>query len=205
MPTDKPAKPFRHTARERICDALPPESTDPVLAYLHRNAWMYGYGYLPGGSGELESPQQVWEDLAQRTRVVINQLFGSKRDAHRYLTAVAPKWRQPMRNSLKRARSTAPAKIRELHLHMLTHIGTLREHLTDLERELWVLLQLTHDPRLMPRGLSKSSLKHRKQKRRKAIADAKRNRLPVPTPNDVPVVLPARILSMLKDPGKHLN
>jgi hypothetical protein len=118
---------------------------------------------------------------------------------------VAPNWKFPLRNSLKRSRGKAPAKIRELRLHMLTHIGTLREHLTDLERELWVLLQLTHDPRLMTRGLSKSSLKHRKQKRRKAIADAKRNRLPVPQPNDVPVVLPARILAMLKDPSKHLN
>jgi hypothetical protein len=57
----------------------------------------------------------------------------------------------------------------------------------------------------MPRGLSKHSLKHRQAKRRKAIANAKRNRLPVPTPTDVPVVLPARIMAMLKEPGKHLN
>src|SRR5262249_40660971 len=141
MAADKPAKPFRHTKREQICDALPPESSDPVLAYLHKSAWMYGYGYLPGGE-PLESPEKVWQDIAERTRIFINQLSGSKRDAHRSLAAVAPTWKFPLRNSLKRSRGKAPAKIRELHLHMLTHIATLREHLTDLERELWVLLQL---------------------------------------------------------------
>jgi hypothetical protein len=112
----KQPKPFRNYKRERICDALPPESSDPVLAYLHKSAWMYGYGYLPGATGELESPEKVWEEPAERTRIIINQLFGSKRDAHRYLAAVAPTWRFPLRKSLKRARSTALTKIRELHL-----------------------------------------------------------------------------------------
>src|SRR5215470_5990805 len=46
----KQQKPFRNYKRERICDALPPESSDPVLAYLHKAAWMYGYGYLLEGS-----------------------------------------------------------------------------------------------------------------------------------------------------------
>jgi hypothetical protein len=54
-----------------------------VVAYLQS---------LPGymataicATGELVSPEKVWEELAERTHIIINQLFGSKRDAHRYL------------------------------------------------------------------------------------------------------------------------
>jgi hypothetical protein len=36
---------------------------------------MYGYGYLPGATGELESPEK--EELWERTRISINQLFPS--------------------------------------------------------------------------------------------------------------------------------
>jgi hypothetical protein len=199
---------YKRRAPSRRSFPLPPRSSDPVPSYLNNSAWIYGFGYLPDGS-PAESGEKVYDDLVERTRNLVNQLFGTTKAANQYLSVVMPEWKHPVRESLrkwtqpKRQRTSGNiGRLRTLNLHLLTHVGTLREHLMDIERELWVNLQISHDPRLSSTGSSARAQQRRRKLYARAKIEAKKKRLPPPKPNHTPVVLPARILAMLNDPGK---
>jgi hypothetical protein len=99
---------------------LPPQSSDPVLSYLNKSAWIYGFGYLPDGS-PVENGEKVYEDLVERTRILVNQLFGNTKSAHQYLSVVMPEWKYPLRDSFKKW--TAPKRAR-----VGGNVGRLRTH-----------------------------------------------------------------------------
>jgi hypothetical protein len=125
----------------------PDFSSDPVLAFIKRMSSSYTYGYLPDGS-KLEDPATMRKDLAERTQALLDIL------GHSHARKLAGTYPKPMLDRLAAGKRGAGhhrhpvTATREILLALLRFTRGVHDYLNDCEREIWVLLQLTHDPRV---------------------------------------------------------
>ena len=178
------------------------ESEDPVTMFLRRQAETYGLGYYPSEYGGKTAPEKL-EDQRTKLIAIIRELFG-------------PSWRvflghvgfpektaeyicgfdtRPKKN--RKSDLAFPHHLRLAQMVLLTHISGIRETLNDLEREIWVLMQQSHDPELT----GESAYHHRMAqtaKSRQSIREAL-GKVLIDIPK--PYFLPIRSLAMLNYPN----
>ena len=115
-------------------------------------------------------------------------------------------------NLVRKRKTVDPSRLTLLNL--LVHIAGIRDTLIDIEREIWVTLQLCQDPRLLldyppePKGDG-----YGKGERKKRLAESLRRRrelkkraeagLPIPPKSRPPMILPFRALKALGLPQSH--
>jgi hypothetical protein len=124
---------------------LPRNPGDPVTKFVQRQAWLYALAEEPEPATPAASPQAVLLELGARTARILSDLMGQ--DAGQLgeaLKMTAPHMRRGLAPRDKRD----VIRTRLMQVGMLAHIGQVREHLNELERELWLTMQLAHDPRI---------------------------------------------------------
>ena len=133
---------------------------DPVRGYIRRAGIRYLYEWTVDG-GPLESPRDYYIETAHRAwELLLSLSVDGTPERAEELAGHLLGYRLPdnlfAEPSPTNTASPEPSYervqvIRELLLKTLAHIQGIRDDLLDSERETWVLIQHTHDPRLDPR------------------------------------------------------
>lgn len=131
-----------------------PLTDDPILKFIRTNFETMGMGYIPEDLGG-KSLEQITEEIRERTVNTLENLYGREWRKLVKSAGMSPTtWGYIAKPKTKRYASKTVANknthLRLAHLVMLTHIASIRETLRDFEREIWILMQLAHDPRLGP-------------------------------------------------------
>lgn len=165
---------------------------DPIRQFVACQTDQLIPGYLPDGD-PTEAPEQIRQQLMNGVLRITDALFPIKERRGAVVGAVlgypnTDSRRIMAQKLLKQAHE--PEYARALLQCYLTHISGIRDHLIDLERECWVLLQLCHDPRLYTRA------KEQAMKSVRARGMQPRRRLPMP---GRPVLLPSRVVKYMRN------
>jgi hypothetical protein len=131
--------------RKSFALPLPRNPGDPVVKFVQRQAWLYALAEEPEPAKPAASPQEVLLELGARTARILSDLMGQ--DAGQ-LGEALQMTAHHMRRGLAPRNRTDVIRTRVMQMGMLAHIGQVREHLNELERELWLTMQLAHDPRV---------------------------------------------------------
>lgn len=170
-----------------------PDGLDPVLAYLKRNTWSYGIATLPDGE-RMETREELMAEAGRRTERIVAELCG---DAPWVIGDLCNRSTRDFRNACRPQTGQHLDFLRDIQLATMVHIGVIREHLLDVERDLWITMQMVHDPRVtvFPKP---GTARVRNIKWREAVREAKRTGRkspPVPVSN---IALPARMIARLE-------
>lgn len=193
---------------------------------MHR----YGYGETPTHE-PLASRQELLVEIRKRLRDITEYLypgatFSDVARLHNFTRPLIEKALTNCKETLCGAET-----LRAVMLNYMVHIGGIRDSLVEVERELWVLLQLTHDPRLVYRSsmmpmpvkkgprpgrsnTAKAALgdtspalegdtARRRKERRTAIRKAIKEGRPLPADAQPAIIMPFRILRALDKPESN--
>jgi len=116
-----------------------------VHAWLLRQAETYGLGYIPEDHGG-QSPAEILAEVRKRTFNIIQELFGYH--GRTFATKIGMSVLTMDHVAGKKTSQMTPYHLRLCQLTLMQHINGIRQTLTDVERELWVTMQLTHHPQL---------------------------------------------------------
>lgn len=169
------------------------QTKDPILAFLRRQGETYGLGYVPTDLGG-KTAAELLHELRQRTVNVIAQLYGRHSENFMNSVGITKTTARHIYGSAEDCTTTS-LHFRMGHAVLLAHIGSVRQTLTDLERELWVLMQLTHHPLLL-----RTPTANQKMASRKLIAQQLAERNPNNLKLTKPVLMPIRAQALINHP-----
>ena len=139
-------------------------TSDPILAYMQRHMETMGLAYMPEDLGG-ENADAVRDRCLSMTQDAFRELAGPHWDRATNLFALTTTSKNVLFGRTKMTPGNAH-HIRIVQLALLTHIGGIREHLSDIERNLWVAMQHSHDPRIsthpsMAQSAARSKMRHK--------------------------------------------
>lgn len=193
-------KSTRRIRTDRFAYTFPLQKTtrDPIERYIVQNAWLHTPAKLPDGVESLK-PEEILAHCSHRTERILASLMGE--NAYQ-LAGMVGLSKNDFFYGVYPIRFRDLARMRIIQVGMLAHLNTIREHLSDLERELWVAMQMAHDPRLTGKVTPRGAARRYTLKREKS-GHLKRNDAytlkPQPGNRPAPVFLPTRILAQLDE------
>lgn len=137
-----------------------PKTSGPVFEYIRRNAEQFGVGVLPeewpvrpfADTGVMEM-QELHRDVLK----IIKELYGDRWPILVRSLGVDQATVEYLEHPVKNPRtshywagSERAAFLRQLTMVSLIHVYNIIESAREIERELWVALQRTHDVRIIP-------------------------------------------------------
>ena len=162
---------------------------------MRRQAETYGLGYVPVEYGGMTTAEKM-RDLQKRVCVHIRDLFGPSWRV--YIAHVGlPTSSIPYITGRQRLSPASVHHLRMAQMILLVHLGEIRERVHEVEREIWVEMQMTHDPNITGESAYTSELAHvtrGRQHIREALGNAIKH---IPRPYFMPV----RALSLLEYPN----
>lgn len=153
-----------HAAPDTVDSYVVPKTSGPIFEYIRRNMPNFGVGIIPDEWPSRPTQGTVAEECVQLhsdLMRVVRELYGDEwralmrsigctHEMIKYLERPADvntkNWRQA------RGAQESIVHIRQVSLLSLVHIYNIMETLRELERELWVTLQRSHDTRLIPKS-----------------------------------------------------
>jgi hypothetical protein len=175
----------REKARWKRKKPLP---NDPISAFLIRSGYVMTLGQEYDGQ-PLKEPLQYFEHVRDRTLEMAFNILGKR--WRRQLVEMGVSgvvMRQACGKKLIMKRQLSARSLREVNLLLVAHCSTIRAVLDEYEKELWINLQMTHDPRIdiVPR---QREARYNQSRRTLNSLEAGK---PVPEPNLI-VRMPARL------------
>jgi hypothetical protein len=184
-------------ARAKYPEEAKQKTTDPILGFVRRQAEAYGLGYVPTDLGGA-TKEQVFAELRTRTIDVLAQLFGPFYSNFLSQTGISKQTARQIQGAFPDGAQTH-VHFRIAQAMLLTHVNGIRQYLCDIERELWVLMQLTHHPLLNKVTNPTGRIGYRNAEARKAI----RNEIGNVRPHQrihKPFLLPIRAQALINHP-----
>jgi hypothetical protein len=180
-------------------------TSDPVLGFLYRQAETYGLGYVPPSLGG-QTAAEILKDCRERTQKVADSLYGPRWPEYIKLVGIDKQTIQHLTpGKMQRTNAATPKCLRLAQLSMMVHLQNVREQLNDLERELWVAMQLTHSPALSLKvgkvGRKQDALK--KMKARIGENPNKSRTIELAESARAFSLMPLRAVGMVRDPSLH--
>jgi len=163
MRTGKRSRAFKGTKHERTdmyLDAyVVPKTSGPVFEYLRRNMEQFGVGVLPD-----EWPVRPFADTGSREMLelhrdimnIVRELYGDKWQILVRSLGMDQKTVHYLEHPTKRpdgrgwSSSDRAGFLRNITLVSLIHVYNIIETAREIERELWVAMQRSHDIRIIP-------------------------------------------------------
>ena len=177
-------------------------TADPLLGFLFRQAETYTLGYIPTGYGG-KTGTEILEECRRETQELLTELFGPRWNGFVRAAGMSQITLSHLKGH-KNNRAT-PYHLRICQLALLTHMGSIRAHVQDLERKAWVALQLTHHPLVDPSGRTDlpQARKDRARERVKADLGKPQTERRAVELHNTATLLPVRALASLKHPDVH--
>lgn len=148
------------------------KTDDPIQAWILRQAETYGLGYIPTEYGG-QTADEILQECRQRTYRIIKELFGGHGRTFALQVGMHP---STMNHVIGNQTShNTPMHLRLAQALLLQHIGGMKQTLCDVERELWVAMQLTHHPEIDPKT-SLASVHNTRKRLREMIGNANTTR-----------------------------
>ena len=156
-----------------------PKTSGPVFEYLRRNMEQFGVGVLPE-----EWPVRPYADTGSREMLelhrdvlsILKELYGDKWQILIRSLGVDQETVHYLEHPTKRpdgrgwTSSARAAYLRNITLVSLIHVYNIMETTREIERELWVALQRSHDIRIIPSDRKRPRIKRVKEAH-KSIGD----------------------------------
>lgn len=174
--TGKRSRAFKGTKEHRTdmyLDAyVVPKTAGPVFEYLRRNMEMFGVGVLPD-----EWPVRPYADTGSQEMLelhrdimnIVRELYGDKWQILVRSLGMDQKTIHYLEHPTKRpdgrgwSSSDRAAFLRNITLVSLIHVYNIMETTREIERELWVAMQRSHDIRIIPSDTKRPKIKRTKQ------------------------------------------
>ena len=199
------------------------EAANALTDYIRRAGQRYASGYIPTAEESERESREIVTEARERTLKILDALAYGPHNRFAMVKAMTGfkdlavreiltgQSTNPNRNHASRRYDATAPRLRTLQLALLATITGIREELHDFERELWIALQLTHDPsitrteaaikKLHKANLAKSRKlgKPRKPERERASDRPKTWR---EQREQMAIVLPPRLMSQTPEPGE---